>query len=250
LKTRNSDIARLDSILDEYKFVREVPSEVSSLCLDRKSDLYKKILKTLGIYSLISAAVTVIFFIIKKSIPAFLSVSKVIIVATTVTAVSTGAYVVTKVIRAPETSPAKEVLFVEEVPSKAGVDNSVTSEIKKPFPKAGAPVKKYTLGIIPFSSTTMSTGELNEINGTVKGAMTMSRGKNFSGMIDGSNNKNVAYTMFGEIERLGSGYSLMIKVVNIETSQIEYIKRAKAATLDAVKEQCRRASADIAKKIR
>jgi hypothetical protein len=201
---------QLDLLLEKHGLRNRSLPVKTSFEHGSKKRVYRRLLKTLGLYSAIQAPFLFIYFAVKKS-GIFAGIVKALIVASIVSGISFSIYYrlhtkeepVQKNEQAPaaesSTSPKKEKMATLSV---ASVDTVI-----KPFTGKGE-----SQSLASLLSTTLNTS-LKKIKG------------NQTIVLSESTPETAVYMITGSVEQLDASKVLFVKITNIRSGAIIYISK-------------------------
>lgn len=238
----NHDIFLLEGLLNKYDFVQPVPLKIQERMLSVKKNIFKKILKTLGIYSFFSGIFISIYFSAKK-LGFSIFISKIIISTITIASISTGTYFA-----------ANHIVNLNAVQEKGAIESSKIviepgiANVEK-ISNTTAGNINYTLGIKPFISSSVDKKILNKAVKIIAKELSNQKGNNFLKIFSDNQLKNVKYSLLGSMEKTGDAITLNIKVIDIESSTIVFLTRESIESVDGLNNACVKISNQIASRL-
>jgi len=230
MKERDKNIESLEAVLAKYRLADPVPEGIQKRMMDSKRDIFIRVLKRVGKYTVIIALLQWLYFLLKKfGVGVF--ASKTVVSVITAAALGGGSYAVMDHITKHRDAA---------IPSADVTSVSTTNDTEKkvPLPEAVRPAPaRYTMGISSFTGESVDGKVLNEATDMMRGALDRSAGKSYARVFK-SGVSGVRYSLFGSVESINQRYVVTVKVVDLHTSSIVFVGSEKADSPEGLKKSC------------
>jgi hypothetical protein len=217
-------------ILQTYRFETPVPPGTGSRMLKSRKTNLIAILKKVGKYSLITAAVVYLFFLLKKMgiTTTLLKLNAVLFVAagtaattivTTTTVATYRHYRAVKVENSQVSALTPPTITLEEATTKSLTTDSAAATEQVVRTEPSAAIQSMRFEVVPFRTTDsanegisqrLTSNVLKRINDLQPGAAVMT----------GSAETTAPYLITGSVVKLGSVYTANIRIINRNDSHL------------------------------
>ncbi len=234
-----ADDKRIESLLSSYGLRTPVPAEYRRYILARKTHLYRRILKSAGRLTILTAVGASIYFLLKRII-AGITLTKIVLSVLITVSVSSGGYLAIRYIYL-------QYISNENMPVDLradGVEKKLHSIVK---PGGGKPAFEYLIAVRPFAGRSVEPAIRVKAAKHISRELTALRGGGFAGISHGGD--SARYALVGSIETAGNSMTLLIKVVEVETSEIVFAAQEKLNSREELADVCVKISRRIAARI-
>lgn len=232
------DEKRIERLLAEYGLRTPVPADYRSYILARKPRLYRRILKSAGRLTLFGAVGASIYFLFKRII-AGITITKIVLTILTMVSFSLGGYLAVRYIYPPH-------IAGDDAPAihRSGSDERHLRAIIKTGDKAAF---EYQIAIRPLSGRSDDTAVRLRATEYILHEMASLRGKGFARISLGGDGSR--YVLVGSVESAGGTMALLVKVVEVETSEIVFAAQEKLKSPEELADACVRITRRIASRV-
>jgi len=192
---------QIDTLFDHYKLKNPLPIEIKRRFIKKRNDRLAKVLKRVGMSSL---SILIFIKILPKLKSIFITKFSAIMVSTAIAVV--GAYAIYKY-NINNLKPISE--FVKIAKTNIITNKGMTKEVNK--------IRKYAVGFTEIKTSTLDKNIKFKIEKTIFGKYR----KNVKRYRDGD---KIKYLMSSTIDNSDNEYVVSVKLINMETSAIDYIK--------------------------
>ncbi len=234
-----SDDKRIEGLLSGYGLRTPVPAEFRRHILARKTRLYRRILKSAGRLTILTAIGASIYFLLKRII-AGITLTKIVLSILITVSVSFGGYITIRYVYLRYISNTA----LSVVP-RSEIDEKELRAIIKPG--GGKPAFEYLIAVRPFAGRSVEPAIRVKAAKHISRELTALRGGGFAGLSHGVD--SARYALVGSIETAGNTMTLLIKVVEVETSEIVFAAQEKLNSREELADACVKISRRIAARI-
>ncbi len=223
MKKTDPDVVYLENLLARYNISEKIPPEIKSYTRSQKSARFKRIMKACGGYTLVSAALSALYFFFKKT-GIGMTITKILSAAVLTASISAGGYYAVKKISREKNQEVRE----KELKQTEKIEETLPGQGEKtavPKEMTGAAVHEknasgFRLGIMPLQSGSVSEKNLQRITNSLYGQVTARGGKNFAKILSHRRIMGVKYTAFASIEKIEGYYFVVVKVMDTGSTRI------------------------------
>lgn len=233
MKKTNKDVKSFISLLDKYKF-----SKVQDYGLSVKPKIFKKVSKVVGIFHIFSGFFISIYFLFKK-LGISLTLTKIILSSVAAISLAYGGYNI--VIKLSEQKIDKNQDIAIEIDNLFDINKKNKKEISK--------VENYNLGIKPFTSNNVDDKIIKTIQKNILLEVSRIKGRNFTNFISKKHTGKYKYYLVGHVDKVGDTNTIIVKVIESETSSIKFITREKFKSIDELEIASKAISQNLVKEI-
>ncbi|MCP4135739.1 MAG: hypothetical protein GY754_32525 [bacterium] len=254
-KDIDRNVELVGGLVKKYRVTMPIPGEDQNDALSSKKKVYKRILITLGLYSLFAGIGIYIYFFIKKT--GFnLFLAKIAASFLLVLLIMMGAYffidkfgvekemVLESRIEEQVNKPffrkpdLKEVLVkseaVKKIETVAGVD------------KKEAVAIDCRIGIKSFLGNTAGRKLRESAAQMISVELSRLKGHGYSKVLASFSNQKTEYVLTGTIEKLGDTFLLFVKIIEHDTSSIVFAAKEKIYSSGGLEDACKKIARRIA----
>ena len=221
-------------LAEKYSYNYPVPDDIQDLMMSRMGPVYKKVLKKVGHYSILSGiALTLYFFIKKTGIAAF--VFKTIVATVVISSITFGGYKTYKYIIRPATitqnitvKKNEAVLPISTVPERSAV--------------------QYVMVINPSISGTLDKETVQKAARLISEEISKIKGSRFASVMTGTSVKT-KYSMNLSMERMDEVIVMHVKIIDRQSSEIRYSENESIDSIDRLDTACRKTASAIVKSL-
>ncbi|MCP4138465.1 MAG: hypothetical protein GY754_46335 [bacterium] len=228
---KTGDMENLEALLDKYKFSNPLPEDEKEYSLVSKKRVYKRVLKSLGIYSFFSGIIVSIYFWLRK-IGVGVSVFRGIMVFIIAGAVSLCVYLVLK--DYPREKPAEPENRAELPLIVQPVDKARKAEPVKKISRADT----HILDIVPFYSSSVNRELVNRATGVFINRLSSRKGAAYTVARGSKDRENARYRLTGSLEKAEDSIMVYIKLVDIKSSSIIFAGKKKTDSPENLDAAC------------
>lgn len=230
------DEKRMERLLSDYGLRTPVPAEYRSYILARKPRLYRRILKSAGRLTVIGAVGATIYFLFKRII-AGITITKIVLSILTMVSFSLGGYLAVRYIYPPRITGGD----APAVHSSGSDERDLRAIIKTGGDKTAF---EYQIAIRPLSGRSAEPAVRLRATEYILREMASLRGKGFARISRGGDGSR--YVLVGSIESAGDTMALLVKVVEVETSEIVFAAQERLNSPEELADACVRITRRIA----
>lgn len=216
-----------------------VPAEYRRHILARKTRLYRRILKSAGRLTIFTVIGATIYFLLKRII-AGITLTKIVLSVLIAVSISFGGY------------PAIRYIYLQYISNEKMPADLRTGDVEKQLhsivkPGSGKPAFEYMIAVRPLSGNSVEPAIRVKAAKHISRELTALRGGGFAGL--SHRGDSARYALVGSIETAGDTMSLLIKVVEVETSEIVFAAQEKLNSREELADACVKISRRIAARI-
>lgn len=239
------NIENIEKLLDSYKLIKPIPTEVIKKSNKTKQKRFKKIFKQTKGYSFLFSLIAFMFLTLRKAGFSVTVVQSAFVLALTgaliTGSVVTGAYFTVDLIFSD-----KEHIQIEK---KNVEKNSLINKKIKKKKVNSAMVIKNRIAVAPFTAENVSKELSIKVSDTIAEQLALIKGK--KRIINYRFGRQQSEKMvLGSVMQLGTSYMINAKVVTIKDSKIIYYASETIQSKEMVNAACKRISKKIAAKIK